>query len=69
MKRPSTIPVIMQTPRRDFHHPYEPYQIQSDLMNAVYDCIDSGKIGIFESPTGPTDRLEMRLESLTNDTL
>jgi hypothetical protein len=37
---------------RDFHHPYTPYDIQTDFMNAVYDCIEDGKIGIFESPTG-----------------
>lgn len=37
---------------RDFHHPYPPYDIQTDLMNAIYECIDSGKVGIFESPTG-----------------
>jgi chromosome transmission fidelity protein 1 len=37
---------------RDFHHPYEPYQIQLDLMNALYDCIQNKQIGIFESPTG-----------------
>ena len=38
--------------QRDFHHPYQPYDIQNDLMNAIYECIEGGKIGIFESPTG-----------------
>ena len=37
---------------RDFHHPYQPYDIQLQFMNAVYECIDEGKIGILESPTG-----------------
>ena len=37
---------------RDFHHPYTPYEIQVDLMNAIYDTIKEGKVGIFESPTG-----------------
>lgn len=35
-----------------FHHPYEPYDIQLQFMRALYDCIEQGKIGIFESPTG-----------------
>lgn len=38
--------------KRDFHHPYQPYDIQYELMDALYDCISEGKIGIFESPTG-----------------
>jgi chromosome transmission fidelity protein 1 len=37
---------------RNFHHPYEPYPIQLDFMNALYDCIEKGQVGIFESPTG-----------------
>jgi len=37
---------------RDFYHPYEPYDIQKQLMNAVYDCLENEKVGIFESPTG-----------------
>jgi len=42
----------MEPPERDFHHPYQPYDIQSQFMNALYDCIEAGKVGIFESPTG-----------------
>jgi len=37
---------------KNFNHPYEPYDIQQRLMKVVYDCIEDGKIGIFESPTG-----------------
>ncbi|EON69697.1 hypothetical protein W97_08957 [Coniosporium apollinis CBS 100218] len=37
---------------RDFHHPYQPYDIQKRFMSALYDCIEEGKVGIFESPTG-----------------
>lgn len=37
---------------RDFHHPFQPYDIQLDFMNAVYDCLEKGQVGIFESPTG-----------------
>jgi chromosome transmission fidelity protein 1 len=35
-----------------FPFPYhEPYQVQKDFMNDLYAVIDSGKIGLFESPT------------------
>ncbi|KAF4554661.1 ATP-dependent DNA helicase chl1-like protein [Elsinoe fawcettii] len=49
----------------DFHHPYTPYQIQKDLMLALYNCIDQGKIGIFESPTGTGKSLSLLCGSLT----
>ena len=38
--------------QKDFHHPYTPYDIQTQFMKAVYRCIEDGKVGIFESPTG-----------------
>ena len=50
---------------RDFHHPYEPYDIQEQFMNAVYDCLEDGKIGIFESPTGTGKSLSLICGSLT----
>jgi chromosome transmission fidelity protein 1 len=37
---------------RDFHHPFVPYDIQRQFMNNLYDCLEDGKIAIFESPTG-----------------
>ena len=42
----------MASKTKDFHHPYQPYDIQVEFMNAVYECIQHGRIGIFESPTG-----------------
>ncbi|KAG5458944.1 MAG: hypothetical protein BJ554DRAFT_743, partial [Olpidium bornovanus] len=36
----------------DFLLPYAPYSIQVNFMNNVYDVIEHGRIGIFESPTG-----------------
>jgi chromosome transmission fidelity protein 1 len=50
---------------RDFHHPYEPYEIQNDFMNAVYECLNTGKVGIFESPTGTGKSLSLICGSLT----
>ena len=37
---------------RDYSHPLTPYNIQVEFMDAVYNCIEDGKVGIFESPTG-----------------
>ncbi|KAF2711821.1 DNA repair helicase [Pleomassaria siparia CBS 279.74] len=50
---------------RDFHHPFEPYDIQKQFMNAVYDCLEHGKVGIFESPTGTGKSLSLICGSLT----
>ena len=41
-----------EVPKKDFHHPYTPYAIQVQFMTALYDCIEHGNVGIFESPTG-----------------
>ncbi|KAF6219414.1 hypothetical protein HO133_005240 [Letharia lupina] len=41
----------MEPAIKDFHHPYRPYDIQSELMNVIYECIAEGKVGILESPT------------------
>jgi chromosome transmission fidelity protein 1 len=50
---------------RDFHHPYTPYDIQIEFMDAVYDCLENGKVGIFESPTGTGKSLSLICGSLT----
>ena len=42
----------MEKIKKDFGHPYEPYQIQNEMMDAIYDCIEKGQVGLFESPTG-----------------
>ena len=49
----------------NFHHPYRPYDIQKDFMLALYDCIDQGKVGIFESPTGTGKSLSLICGALT----
>jgi chromosome transmission fidelity protein 1 len=50
---------------RDFHHPFEPYEVQKQFMNAVYNCLEDGKVGIFESPTGTGKSLSLICASLT----
>ena len=47
------------TATRDFHHPYTPYAIQLQFMNAVYDALEDGCVGIFESPTGTVSTLHV----------
>jgi Rad3-related DNA helicase len=42
----------MALPTRDYGFPFTPYAIQEDFMKALYDVLDQGKVGIFESPTG-----------------
>lgn len=37
---------------QDFHHPFTPYDIQLQFMRALYGCLEDGKVGVFESPTG-----------------
>jgi len=50
---------------QNFHHPYTPYPIQLELMRALYSCIEDGKIGIFESPTGTGKSLSLLCGSLS----
>lgn len=51
--------------QKNFHHPFQPYDIQQQFMQAVYDCIENGKVGIFESPTGTGKSLSLICGSLT----
>ena len=39
-------------PPAEFPFPFQPYDIQKDFMREVYTTLESGQIGIFESPTG-----------------
>ncbi|KAI9816568.1 MAG: ATP-dependent DNA helicase chl1 [Pycnora praestabilis] len=32
----------MTGPSRDFHHPFQPYEIQEQFMTALYECIERG---------------------------
>ncbi|XP_053964486.1 ATP-dependent DNA helicase DDX11 [Anastrepha ludens] len=37
---------------KEYEFPFNPYDIQQQLMDAVYDTLTQKRIGIFESPTG-----------------
>ncbi|KAL2268067.1 hypothetical protein VTJ83DRAFT_2913 [Remersonia thermophila] len=51
----------------NFHHPYQPYDVQLDFMRTVYDILEkgSGQVGILESPTGTGKSLSLLCASLT----
>jgi len=38
--------------QKNYHHPFTPYHVQKEFMSMVYKCLEDGKVGIFESPTG-----------------
>ncbi|EUC46616.1 hypothetical protein COCMIDRAFT_35728 [Bipolaris oryzae ATCC 44560] len=57
--------MVSKTEQRDFHHPYTPYDIQNEFMSAVYECLENGQVGIFESPTGTGKSLSLICGSLT----
>ncbi|CBF82692.1 DNA helicase [Aspergillus nidulans FGSC A4] len=42
-----------------FNHPYTPYDIQVRFMQSLYECLEEGKVAIFESPTGSGPRLQI----------
>ncbi|PGH12564.1 hypothetical protein AJ79_04185 [Helicocarpus griseus UAMH5409] len=56
----------MSSADKNFHHPFTPYDIQLQFMQALYSCIEEGKVGIFESPTGnafSTSNLKLNTQS------
>ncbi|XP_032329029.1 ATP-dependent DNA helicase DDX11 isoform X1 [Camelus ferus] len=42
-----------------FPFPFTPYSIQKDFMAALYQVLEAGKVGIFESPTGTGKSLSL----------
>lgn len=49
----------------DYCHPYKPYDVQQEFMTAVYECLDKGRVGILESPTGTGKTLSLICGALT----
>lgn len=41
----------METPQ-EFPFPFRAYEIQKQFMKELYECLENGKLGLFESPTG-----------------
>ena len=42
----------MLLPPDEFPFPFQPYSIQNEFMQQIYQTLEKGDIGIFESPTG-----------------
>lgn len=55
----------MEPSNLKFHHPYEPYNIQLEFMQKLYQCIEDGNVGVFESPTGTGKSLSLICAALT----
>ena len=51
----------------NFHHPYQPYDVQLEFMKAAYDVLNNGEgqVGILESPTGTGKSLSLICASMT----
>ena len=52
------------SPPDKFLFPFEPYEIQKNFMRVLYNTLERGQVGIFESPTG-TVKVVTRLGSST----
>lgn len=50
-----------------FPFPFTPYSIQKDFMAALYQVLEDGKIGIFESPTGTVSMNDWSLRRVLRD--
>ncbi|XP_078684153.1 ATP-dependent DNA helicase DDX11-like isoform X1 [Branchiostoma floridae x Branchiostoma belcheri] len=46
-------------PPQEFPFPFEPYDIQKGFMTKLYQTLEEGKVGIFESPTGTGKSLSL----------
>lgn len=54
----------MESPA-SFPFPFQPYPIQHDFMTSLYNALEKGKLGIFESPTGTGKSLSLICGALT----
>ncbi|KAH0617052.1 hypothetical protein JD844_028656, partial [Phrynosoma platyrhinos] len=63
---------VQEKPKMHFPFPYTPYPVQEEFMTKLYQVLETGKIGIFESPTGTEEQIrrkkrEERLEQIRHN--
>ena len=46
-------------PQHPFGFPFPPYSLQLSFMEKLYQCLDDGGVGVFESPTGTGKSLSL----------
>ncbi|KAG5330062.1 DDX11 helicase, partial [Acromyrmex heyeri] len=46
-------------PPQEFPFPFPAYEIQKQFMRELYSCLEGGKLGLFESPTGTGKSLSL----------
>ncbi len=51
--------------RTEFPFPFPPYPIQVSFMQELYDTLNKGGVGIFESPTGTVSAVSLEAGSPT----
>lgn len=51
--------VITMEPPQEFPFPFPAYNIQKQFMRELYNCLEGGKLGLFESPTGTGKSLSL----------
>ncbi len=49
---------------RSFSFPFAPYAVQTQLMTKIYECLNDGGVGVFESPTGTGKSLSVICSAL-----
>ena len=54
----------IRTPEK-FEFPFPPYDIQYQFMTALFNALNNGQLGIFESPTGTGKSLSLICGALT----
>ena len=54
----------VRTPEK-FEFPFPPYDIQHQFMTALFNALNKGQLGIFESPTGTGKSLSLICGALT----
>lgn len=53
--------MTVMEPPAEFPFPFTAYGIQKDFMKNLYEAIENGRIGIFESPTGTAYHIESKI--------